>query len=140
MIDNLEQQQNHQRTSADILNQSRYREYSQHQQLDTSQNLQQPIQQNSVASTVSFQAKPVPSVQVLSSDGPVRRSMDKDQAVNSETITPINRGVERQDSLPSERRADRARGENNAGGSQYQDIFGAPSGGAGQLSNRSYGD
>ena len=40
MIDNLEQQQTHQRTSTDILNQSRYREYSQQQQLDTSQNLQ----------------------------------------------------------------------------------------------------
>ena len=44
MIDNLEQQQTHQRTSTDILNQSRYREYNQQQQLDTSQNLQQPIQ------------------------------------------------------------------------------------------------
>ena len=40
MIDNLEQQQTHQRTSTDILNQSRYREYNQQQQLDTSQNLQ----------------------------------------------------------------------------------------------------
>ena len=44
MIDNLEQQQTHQRTSTDILNQSRYRDYNQQQQLDTSQNLQQPIQ------------------------------------------------------------------------------------------------
>ena len=66
--------------------------------------------------------------------------MDNDQAM--EQIMPINRGVERQDSLPSdrERRADRARGENYAGGNQYPEMFGAPSGGTGPPSNRSYGD